>query len=110
MPDLDDNAPMTLREAAEGLLRGVVKASTLRSAADRGELEIERLGRVHVVTPRAIREWRERCRSPASERPAAPPGAFAKPQMDRERQTAAQAELKALAGIVDKLTKGKSRR
>lgn len=110
MSEFDDNAPMTLREAAEGLLRGVVKASTLRAAADRGELEIERLGRVHVVTPRAIREWRERCRTPASERAAASPGAYAKTQIDRQRQAAAQAELKALAGIVDKLTKGKSRR
>lgn len=61
----DDDAPMTLAEAAQTVLRGVVKVATLRAAVERGELTIERLGRVHVVTPRAIRDWRERCRAPA---------------------------------------------
>jgi hypothetical protein len=71
--EFDDNAPMTLKRAAEELLRGVVKASTLRAAADRGDLAIEKLGRVHVVTPRAVREWRERhCCIPARKRAAAP--------------------------------------
>ena len=60
MNDLD--APLSLREAAETLLRGLVTASTLRAAADRGELVVERLGRRIIVTPKAIAEWRESCR------------------------------------------------
>ena len=60
MTDLD--APLSLKEAAETLLRGLVTASTLRAAADRGELIVERLGRRIVVTPKAIAEWRESCR------------------------------------------------
>jgi len=56
------DAPISLKEAAETILRGLVTASTLRAAADRGELTIERLGRRVVTTPAAIAEWRKRCR------------------------------------------------
>jgi len=59
---IHDDAPYTLRAAADRLLHGAVKAATLRAAIERGDLACERLGRVHVVTPRALREWRERCR------------------------------------------------
>jgi hypothetical protein len=58
----DPDAPLSLQEAAQTILRGLVTASTLRAAADRGELAVERLGRRIVVTPRAISEWRELCR------------------------------------------------
>jgi hypothetical protein len=47
--ELGPNDPLTLREAAETLLRGIVKASTLRAAAARGELTVERPGR-NLVT------------------------------------------------------------
>lgn len=60
----DQDAPLSLREAAETLLRGLVTASTLKAAADRGELAVERLGRRIVVTPKAIADWRELCRAP----------------------------------------------
>lgn len=62
--DWNDDSPFTLREAAATLLNGVVKASPLRAAINRGELASEKLGRVFVVTPRYIREWRERCSGP----------------------------------------------
>lgn len=62
MNDLD--TPLSLREAAETLLRGLVTASTLKAAAERGELAVERLGRRIVVTPKAIADWRELCRAP----------------------------------------------
>jgi len=39
-------------------LRGLVKPATLRAAADRGELIIEKLGRRVVTTPANINEWR----------------------------------------------------
>lgn len=60
---LPPNAPLSLNEAAELCLRGLVTASTLRAAADRGELEIERLGRRIIVTPAAIEAWRVKCRA-----------------------------------------------
>lgn len=57
--ELAPNDPITFAEAAEILLRRLVKASTLRAAADRGELRTERLGRRRVTTPAAVLEWRE---------------------------------------------------
>ncbi len=60
--ELSPLSPLSLDEAAAVLLRGLVKASTLRAAADRGELTVERLGRRIVTTPAAIEAWRERCR------------------------------------------------
>lgn len=60
--DLLPNAPLTLEEAAEICLRGIVKKSTLRTAAARGELAIERIGNRLVTTPAAVEAWREFCR------------------------------------------------
>lgn len=62
MSEFDPDTPFSLDEAAEVLLRGLVKASTLRAAAERGELAIERLGRRIIVTPAAIDAWRDLCR------------------------------------------------
>ncbi len=65
---LSNDAPITLTEAAETLLRGLVTASTLRAAAERGELTTERLGRRLVTTPASVRDWRRRCRVSAEGR------------------------------------------
>ena len=51
-------------QAAETPPRGLVTASTLRSAAARGMLETERLGRRIVTTPKAIAAWRKKSRAP----------------------------------------------
>src|SRR5665213_640014 len=61
--NLAPDDPLTFAEAAEIILRGLVKAATLRAAADRGELRFERLGRRLVTTPAAVHEWRESCRA-----------------------------------------------
>ena len=58
----DDDTPLSLQEAAATLLRGLVTASTLRAAAARRELTVERIGRLYVVTPAAVKAWRARCR------------------------------------------------
>lgn len=59
--DLADDAPLTLVQACERLFQGQIKPSTLRAEARRGRLVIERIGRRDFVTPRAIREMREKC-------------------------------------------------
>ncbi|GGH12461.1 hypothetical protein GCM10007036_10290 [Alsobacter metallidurans] len=59
---MDEQQLLTLPEACTSLLRGLVKPATLRAAASRGELTLERLGRRDFVTPAAINEWRSRCR------------------------------------------------
>lgn len=64
-PEFLPDTPLSLKEAAEMLLRGLVKASTFRAAADRGELTMERLGRRIVTTPASIEACRERCRDQA---------------------------------------------
>lgn len=63
--DLLPQSPLSLDEAADVLLRGLVKASTLRAAAERGELAVERLGRRIVTTPADIEAWRRGCRDRA---------------------------------------------
>lgn len=59
--------PVTLAEAADLLLRGLVTKSTLRAAAARGELQTERLGRRVVTTSAYIEAWRAKCRVPAKD-------------------------------------------
>ncbi len=93
---------MTLAEAATVLIRGLVTASTLRAAADRGELQTERLGRRVVTTPAHIKDWRRRCHVLAAVRTstlnagptAAIPGISAM-ESGASQQAAALAMLKA---------------
>ncbi|XWN29701.1 MAG: helix-turn-helix domain-containing protein [Devosia sp.] len=61
--NVEEDMPLTLKEAAELCLRGLVTERSLRDAARRGDLVVEKLGRSVCVTPAEIRRWRERCRS-----------------------------------------------
>lgn len=56
--DVCEATPMRLDEAARVLLHGLVTKSTLRAAINRGDLIAERIGRILVVTPRAVLDWR----------------------------------------------------
>ncbi len=60
--DLLDTDPITLTEASEIVLRGIVSVSALRTEISRGNLSAERIGRNLFTTPAAIREMREKCR------------------------------------------------
>lgn len=60
--DLLDDDPITLKEASELLLRGIVSVSALRSEIRRGNLIVERIGKNLFTTPSHIREMRRRCR------------------------------------------------
>lgn len=59
---------MTLDDAAEVLLRGLVTAAILRAAIARYELTFERIGRRITVTRADVRAWRKRCRVSAEDR------------------------------------------
>lgn len=104
-PEFSPDTPLSLTEAAAVLLRGLVKASTLRAAADRGELTVERLGRRIVTTPAAIKAWRERCRDQAKAQgcisgrrgePAASPSGSSEADEARLALDAAKARAQAL--------------
>lgn len=60
--DILDDDPITLKEASEVLLRGVVSVSALRSEIKRGNLIVERIGKNLFTTAAHIREMRRRCR------------------------------------------------
>lgn len=60
--DFHADDPVSLQEAADVLLRGLVKAATLRAAASRGDLMVEKLGKRIVTTPADIERWRQKCR------------------------------------------------
>ncbi|WP_051644653.1 hypothetical protein [Labrenzia sp. DG1229] len=66
MNDWDDDTPITLKEACEILFRGHIKPATLVAEAERGNLQLERIGRRYFTTPGAIKEMRERCRLQAN--------------------------------------------
>ena len=62
MADLSPLSPVSLQEASEILLRGLVTPSTLKAAAERGELAVFKLGKRLVTTPKDIEEWKDKCR------------------------------------------------
>ena len=62
LPFPDDDDPLPLARACELLFSNAITPSTLRAEARRGTLVLERIGRKDFVTPRAIREMRDKCR------------------------------------------------
>lgn len=60
--ELLDDDPITLKEASELLLRGIVTVSALRAEIRRGNLDVWKIGRNLFTTPAAIAEMRKRCR------------------------------------------------
>jgi len=64
--NIGDDDLLTLAQACKTLLHDTVKPATLRAEYARGRLEVERIGRRMLVTPRAIREMREQCRDKRS--------------------------------------------
>lgn len=63
--DLLDDDPITLKEACDLLLRGIVSVSALRAEIRRGNLTVERIGRNLYTTPAHIRTMRLKCRVPS---------------------------------------------
>lgn len=60
--DLMDTDPITLTEASNLVLRGIISVSALRAEIRRGNLTVERIGKNLYTTPAAIREMRDKCR------------------------------------------------
>lgn len=60
-PPTDDD-PVTLKEACEIVFRNTCTVSTLRAAADRGTLEVSRIGKRLYTTLAAARELYAKCR------------------------------------------------
>jgi hypothetical protein len=102
---LSPDSPISLQEAAEICLRGLVKVATLRVAVERGELMVERLGRRVITTPAAVDEWRSRCRvkpkaqdSTSCQNEGRETDGYGSSEMDRRKlaQAAALATARAL--------------
>jgi hypothetical protein len=92
LADLLDTDPITLKEASQLVLRGVVSVSALRAEIKRGNLVVERIGKNLFTTPAAIREMRVKCRVEIQSRPS--------PTDDAANELAAlNASLKALRSV-----------
>jgi hypothetical protein len=59
---IGEDDPITLQEACEMVFRGTVKVSTLRVEAERGNVEIFKVGRRHFTTLRSVRGMMDKCR------------------------------------------------
>jgi hypothetical protein len=62
------DSPITLEEACRLFPQARLKVSTLRTAADKGELVIFKLGRQYHTTPGDMDDWVKRCREEGSRR------------------------------------------
>lgn len=57
-----DDDPITLKEACEIVFRNTCAVATLRAEADRGRLNISKIGKRYYTTLRSARELYEKCR------------------------------------------------
>lgn len=59
---LDDDHPMTLKQACEIEFRGAIKPASLMAEHRRGNLQLEKVGRTYLVTRGYLKEMRNKCR------------------------------------------------
>lgn len=57
-----DDDPITLKEACEIVFRNTCAVATLRAEADRGRLDLSKIGKRYYTTLRSARELYEKCR------------------------------------------------
>ena len=72
--DVDDDEPVTLREACQLFFKGRLTPSALRREAGRGNLNIIQIARKDFVTRRAIEEMKQLCLRSAAAPTLAPKG------------------------------------
>lgn len=68
MSDMEDNEPLTLKEACKLYPRSRLTVSTLRAESGRGRLDIFRLGKRDYTTAKSMREMVQRCQDAARRR------------------------------------------
>ena len=68
MSTIEDDEPITLKEACLLFPRSKLTVCTLRAEAARGRLDIFRLGKRDCTTPKAMREMVEKCRAAENRR------------------------------------------
>ena len=87
--------PITLERAC-GLYPGSkITVSTLRAAADRGHLDIFKLGRRYHTTPAAMQQWVQRCQEDGRRRVSTSIPRDNNGLSETERASSAQAALRA---------------
>lgn len=95
---IEEDDPITLKEACEIVFRDTVTISTLRAEAARGHLEVARIGKRDFTTLRSAKELFRKCQDEKRPRDSisirtAKPGLSA-----TDRATSVQAALKASVG------------
>ena len=58
---LDDDHPMTLKQACELEFGGAIKPASLMAEHRRGNLRLEKVGRTYLVTRGYLKEMRNKC-------------------------------------------------
>ena len=92
-PD-DENEPITLVEACEIFSRAKLTISTLRAEADRGHLDIFRLGKRDYTTLRSMREMVSKCQEESRRRGSTSTRNAANGSSEMAQASSAQAALK----------------
>jgi hypothetical protein len=91
---MSTDSPITLDEACRLFPQARLKVSTLRTAADKGELVIFKLGRQYHTTPADMDEWVKRCRDEGSRRAYGSISAEANGSSETDQRSSAQAAAK----------------
>ena len=92
-PD-DENEPITLVEACEIFSRAKLTKSTLRAEADRGHLDIFRLGKRDYTTVRSMRAMVSKCQEESRRRGSTLTRNAANGSSEMAQASSAQAALK----------------
>jgi hypothetical protein len=102
---MSTDSPITLDEACRLFPQARLKVSTLRTAADKGELVIFKLGRQYHTTPADMDEWVKRCRDEGSRRAYGSISAEVNGSSETELRSSAQAAAKLTVDRLKALSK-----
>lgn len=102
---IEDDEPLTLKEACAVHYKNRIKAASLRAEASRGRLEVFRVGRTDFTTLKAIRDMEKLCRREKQVRVSTSTEPGSNGQSETEKLSSAQA---ALALTVSRLKRNSS--
>jgi hypothetical protein len=105
---MSTDSPITLSEACRLFPRAGLKVSTLRTAADKGELVIFKLGRQYHTTPADMDEWVKRCRDEGRRRAYGSTDDASNGSSETEELSSAQAAASNTVEMLKKLSQNTS--
>lgn len=100
---MDEDAPITLKEACAIVFRDTISVATLRAEATRNKISFARIGKRDFTSIRAVKEMIRKCHDESSERGSTQTNSETSGLSEMEKCLSAQAAALSTAEMLKRL-------